>query len=72
MASAATTAVSTVTQVVTQTVSSASSTATSRVAPQAGIFEDGDPSEYDADNPIILFIIQVYSTFNSMHLRYGF
>ncbi|KKY25587.1 putative k+ homeostasis protein kha1 [Phaeomoniella chlamydospora] len=58
MASAATTAVSTVTQVVTQTVSSASSTATSRVAPQAGIFEDGDPSEYDADNPIILFIIQ--------------
>jgi Kef-type K+ transport system membrane component KefB len=52
-------AVSTVFATVTKTVSpSASPSATARAAPQGGILEHGNPSHYDAKNPIIIFIIQ--------------
>ncbi|KAK3071057.1 hypothetical protein LTR53_009343 [Teratosphaeriaceae sp. CCFEE 6253] len=48
----------TVTATVTRTLASASATSTLRAAPQGGILEGGDPSQYDSKNPIILFIIQ--------------
>ena len=50
----------TVTDVVTKTVASASASSTVKVAPQGGILEGGNPTHYDAKNPITLFIIQVW------------
>lgn len=43
--------------------STTTATATSavKVAPQGGILEGGNPSEYDPKNPLVLFIIQVSS-----------
>jgi hypothetical protein len=54
-------ATTTVSKVVTRTITAASGTASStvRAAPQGGILEGGNPSQYDPKNPIILFIIQV-------------
>lgn len=37
----------------------ATATSTSRVTPQGGILEGGNPSDYDSKNPLVLFIIQV-------------
>ncbi len=44
---------------VSATSSSVSPTSTVRAAPQGGVLEGSDPSQYNASNPIILFIIQV-------------
>ncbi|KAI9830221.1 MAG: K(+)/H(+) antiporter [Phylliscum demangeonii] len=41
-----------------KTTSAAAAAATSRVVPQGGILEGGNPSQYDPKNPIVLFIIQ--------------
>lgn len=53
----------TVTDVVLSTVtrlaSSAAPTASNRATPQAGIIEGANPVDYNASNPIILFIVQV-------------
>ncbi|KIW01528.1 uncharacterized protein PV09_07006 [Verruconis gallopava] len=55
MASAA----STVLRTVTRTVSASSTpSSTTRATPQGGILEHGNPSVYDAKNPIVMFIIQ--------------
>lgn len=53
--------VRTVTQVVTKAAASASATPTgsTKVPPQGGVIDGGNPSHYDSKNPIILFIIQV-------------
>lgn len=47
----------TVTQVVTAS-AKGSVSSTVRVAPQGGIIEGSNPTQYDAKNPIIVFIIQ--------------
>jgi hypothetical protein len=54
-------ATTTVSEVVTRiiTTSSGMASSTLRAAPQGGILEGGNPSQYDPKNPIILFIIQV-------------
>jgi Sodium/hydrogen exchanger family len=53
-------ATTTVTQMVTRTIHvSATASSTLRAAPQGGILEGGNPSQYNPSNPIILFIIQV-------------
>lgn len=53
---------STVTSIIVTTVtaatSSASASASATVAPQAGVLEGANPAHYNANNPIILFIIQ--------------
>jgi hypothetical protein len=50
----------TVTEMATKTINaSATASSTLRAAPQGGILEGGNPSQYDPKNPIILFIIQV-------------
>ncbi|KAF8867311.1 hypothetical protein BDZ45DRAFT_609608 [Acephala macrosclerotiorum] len=48
------------TRTVTKTVSAsaAASSSADRATPQGGVLEGGNPSHYDAKNPIILFIIQ--------------
>jgi hypothetical protein len=51
----------TVTQVVTAVSPAAAATSTVRAAPQGGVLEGLDPSQYNASNPIILFIIQACS-----------
>lgn len=43
----------------TAVTSSVSPTSTVRVTPQGGVLEGSDPTQYDASNPITLFIIQV-------------
>ncbi|KAK0268734.1 hypothetical protein LTR35_015306 [Friedmanniomyces endolithicus] len=48
----------TITDIVTKTGASASASSTMRAAAQGGILEGGNPSQYNASNPIILFIIQ--------------
>lgn len=53
------TVTSTIATTVTKASSSASPTSTHRAAPQGGILEGGNPTVYNASNPIILFIIQV-------------
>jgi hypothetical protein len=56
----------TVTQAVTAVTSSISSSATTdRAAPQGGVLEGSNPSQYNASNPIILFIIQVFVQISS-------
>ncbi|KAG4031517.1 hypothetical protein MFRU_009g02880 [Monilinia fructicola] len=52
------TVTSTIATTVTKASSSASPTSTHRAAPQGGILEGGNPTVYNASNPIILFIIQ--------------
>ncbi|KAJ5787643.1 Cation/H+ exchanger [Penicillium paradoxum] len=42
----------------TSTTTAGAATSTVRVAPQGGILEGGNPSEYDPKNPLVLFIIQ--------------
>jgi hypothetical protein len=37
----------------------ATGNSTSRVSPQGGILEGGNPTTYDSKNPLVLFIIQV-------------
>lgn len=53
------TVTSTIATTVTKASSSASATSTNRATPQGGILEGGNPTVYNATNPIILFIIQV-------------
>jgi hypothetical protein len=54
-------ATSTVTQTVMAVTSSISPSATAdRATPQSGVLEGSNPSQYNASNPIILFIIQVF------------
>jgi hypothetical protein len=54
-------ATSIVTRTVTAVTSAAPPTATAdRAAPQGGVLEGLNPSQYSASNPIILFIIQVF------------
>ncbi|EMC94431.1 hypothetical protein BAUCODRAFT_111312 [Baudoinia panamericana UAMH 10762] len=48
----------TVTSTVTKTLASAAASSSLRAAPQGGILEGGNPSQYSSSNPIILFIIQ--------------
>ncbi|KAK0258409.1 hypothetical protein B0A54_05962 [Friedmanniomyces endolithicus] len=48
----------TITDLVTKTGASASASSTMRAAAQGGILDGGNPSQYNASNPIILFIIQ--------------
>lgn len=56
--------VRTVTQIVTK--ASASAKPTSNVVPpQGGVLEKVNPAHYDAKNPIITFIIQVFYLQNS-------
>jgi hypothetical protein len=53
-------AASTVTYTVTAAASAVSPSSTAaRAAPQGGVLEGLNPSQYNASNPIILFIIQV-------------
>ena len=53
-------AASTIALTVTAATSAVSSSSTTvRAAPQGGVFEGLNPSQYNASNPIILFIIQV-------------
>lgn len=40
----------------------ATATGAVKVAPQGGILEGGNPTEYDPKNPLVLFIIQVISS----------
>lgn len=48
----------TVTDLVTTTMSVTTATPTVRAPAQAGIFEGGNPTDYNSSSPIILFIIQ--------------
>jgi len=54
----------TVTDVVTKVLASATPSTAGRATPQGGILEGSNPTQYDAKNPIIIFIIQVSSTPN--------
>ncbi|KAK1814388.1 hypothetical protein LTR12_011208 [Friedmanniomyces endolithicus] len=47
-----------ITDIVMKTAASASASSTMRAAAQGGILDGGNPSQYNASNPIILFIIQ--------------
>ncbi|KAK0366579.1 hypothetical protein LTR91_003303 [Friedmanniomyces endolithicus] len=53
-----TTTTQAIADMVTRTVVSASAPSTMRATAQGGILEGGNPSQYNASNPIILFIIQ--------------